>query len=90
MTPCSATDLLEVSAPTSLIVATKASLRSKKALKTFKLLKTEECDQENWNDFKKIGMFISSSATYFLKAGTPFSLKVTSKALFSGKKTLKI
>ena len=95
-TTCSTSCHLEVNAPVSLkAVSKEASLRGKKLWKLrfsgyFSKAKTEECDQKNWSECNKIGMNISSTATNFLEVGACFSLKVASKALFTGKETLKV
>ena len=62
----------------------QASLRGKKTL--FKS-KIGDCDQKNWSDLKKFDIITSPSATFFLKVGVLFSLKVTIKACFSIIKT---
>ena len=81
--------------PVSLKAAAKASLGGKKTLKTmiFRLLfssKNGEVRSKKWSDCNKFGMSTSCSVTYFPKVGEHFSLKVTTKASFRGKKSLKI
>ena len=77
-------------------VAIKTSLSGKKKLKKlrfsgyFSKAKTEELDQKNFTDCKKIGMIISFSSTDFLKVAARASLKVATKLSFRRKKTLKI
>ena len=93
--PCSAASFLEVGAGISLKVATKVFFRRKKTLKIeiFRLLykaETEECDQEDWSFSDKIGIITPCSSTYHLELGAPVSLKLTTKASFGGKETLKI
>ena len=48
--------------------------------------KTEDCDQKNRSVCNQFDMLISCSATYFLKVGMRFSLKVATKASLTGKK----
>ena len=51
---------------------------------------TDDYDQKKLSERKIIVIIISGSATYFLKVGAHFSLKLTIKACFIVKKTLKI
>ena len=56
----------------------------------FSKAKTKDCGGEDWSVSDKFGIIKPSSATYLLEMGVPVSLKLTIKASFGGKKTLKI
>ena len=78
-------------APISQKAATTASLGGKKPLKSLivRLLfvsKNGEEQSKKWSDCNKFDMTTSCAATYFLKVGERFSLKVATKASFGGKK----
>ena len=96
ITPCSSKYHLEMGAPVSLKVATKASFGGKKKLiklrssASLSKEETEECNQEEWNVSDKFWIVTPCSDTYHLEVGAPVSLKVINETYFGGKKTLKI
>ena len=80
-------------APVSLKAATKSSLQGKKSSESLGFQATflkqkRRSAIKKWSDYKKFGVNISSSVTFFLKAGARFSLKVATKASFGGKEKL--
>ena len=87
ITPCLATYHLEVGAPVSLNLPTKASFGGKKTLKSkfwgyFSKARTQECDQKKLSLSDKFGMLMSGLDIYFLEVSVHALLKVANKTSF--------
>ena len=95
ITPCSATNHLEVGPVVSLKPTTKASIGGKDTLKIyiFRLLvqsKNGEVRPKNLSLSDRFGMLMSVLDTHFLEASAHALLKVVTKGSFRGKKIRKI
>ena len=93
--PASGAYFLEIGACVSLKAATKVFLEVKKLLKLrlfdyFLNAKTEECDQEDWSEFDKIGIKNTCSSADHLEVSAPTSLIAATKAYLIGKKLWKL
>ena len=76
-------------------LTTRGFLIVEKALKIYFLgctskAKTEECEQNVWNNFDQLCVGKPGSTTDFLEVGAPVLLEVATKGFFRGKRTLEI
>ena len=93
ITPCSATNHLEVGPVVSLKPTTKASIGGKDTLKIYifrLLVQSGEVRPKNLSLSDRFGMLISVLDTDFLEASAHALLKVVTKGSFRGKKIRKI